>query len=84
MAANSLGLSSSSSFGGRKVENQKHLMLIISFLTTPQQLGGHKRNAVSSLQNQQENIRFGHGGGTAKGTSQLSSKELTHFQLQPP
>lgn len=82
MAANSLCLSSS--FGGRKVENQKHLMPIISFLTLPQQLGGHKWNAVFSLQNQWENIRFGRGGGTAKGASEHLEGGVDTFSTIAP
>lgn len=84
MAANSLNLSSSSSsFGGRKVENQKHLIVIIYFLNEPSATWRAQTKHKFPLQNQQENNRFGCGG-TAKGTSKHLKGGVDTFSTITP
>lgn len=53
-------------------------------LKIPQQLGGPKRNAVFSLQEQRENIGFGCGGGTAKGMSEHLEGGVDTFSTITP
>lgn len=84
VAANSLNLSSSSSsFGGRKVQNQKHLIPIIYFLNQPSATWRAQIKHKFSLQNQQKNNRFGCGG-TAKGTSEHLKGGVDTFSTITP
>lgn len=82
VAANSLHLSSSS-FGRRKVENQKHPNPIIYFLNKPSATWRARRKHKFSLQNQQENNRFGCGG-TTKGMSECLKGGVDTFSTITP